>query len=250
MQRWSIIIHDFMVEDLKLSGVELLVYAVLNGFSAEGGQGYFGALGTLAKRCGCEERQCKRVLQKLIEKHLVKKIERPGMTSVFTTVFKPEQQELLEPDKIPDKPEAEPKERKDSYKDYREVYRQVRKQLGFQDEPKLFSAAIGTRLKDLVSNKKVSVDEFRKCLLQMSQDDFIINTLQFEFQKILSYNIINKYVQQVRKSEPVNTEPGNITWKEKICPKCGGSVFSGLGTCINCYPDKWEQETEMLNGGK
>lgn len=247
MNGWSIVIHDYMVEVLKLSGVELLVYAVLNGFSAEGGQGYFGALETLAKRCGCNEKQCRRVIQKLIEKQLVMKIERPGTTSVFTTVFKPEQKEMF-PDLEIQKKETEPKERKDCYKEYREIYKEIRENLGFQDEPKINGSVINARLNEIVKIKNVTPEEFKNILIQLSKDSFIINTLQFEFQKILSYNIFNKYLLQVRQTKPEPQEQNNIEYKS-VCPVCGGKLFTGMGTCMTCHPDAWEKELKILSGG-
>lgn len=252
MNRWSIIIHDYMVEDLKLSGVELLVYAVLNGFSAEGGQGYYGSMETLAGRCGCNEKQCRRVIQNLINKKLVQKIERTGTTAILTTVFSPEQQEMFPEIKVEEI--EEPRERKDCYKEYREIYKEVRDSLGFKDETPLYGSVINIRFHDMIKQNNVTPSEFKFCLLLMTKDDFIINTLQFELQKILSYNIFNKYLQECRKKITVNKEAENKTAEnieyKKECPVCGGKLFTGMGTCMTCHPDAWEKELMMLSGGK
>ena len=48
-----IVILPWMREDLDLKGNELLVYALIHGFSQESQGCFFGSLDYVAKACGC-----------------------------------------------------------------------------------------------------------------------------------------------------------------------------------------------------
>lgn len=245
--RWYIVIQAYMVEDLKLSGVELMVFAAIRGFSAPGGQGYIGSLKTLAKMCSCEERQCKRVLEKLVNKKLIIKEERPGWPSKFTACFEPEQIEMFDEEEIQslESKEIEPKkERADCYKEYRDAYSEIREKEGYPPT-QLFSARINARLKEWVKDKGVTVGEFKAVLQILSKQNFVKNTLQFEFSQILSYNVFNPILLQIR-SQNTRAKTETITYKEAVCPECGGSLLSGFGTCINCHPDIYHEELKLL----
>ncbi len=252
--RWYIVIQAYMVEDLKLSGVELMVFAAIRGFSAPGGQGYVGSLKTLAKMCSCEERQCKRVLEKLVDKKLITKEERPGWPSKFTACFEPEQIEMFseEETQSSESKENEPKkERADCYKEYRDIYLEKYKELGFKDPPQLQSALINTRLKTYIKDKNVTPQEFKECLDLISKNEFAMNSLQFEFQKILSYNIFNNVLARVRNKTAGHGELENVVIESSKCPICGSfdnkTIF---GTCGYCFPDDWKREMALITGGK
>lgn len=245
MTRWFIVIEDFMIEELHLSGDELMIFAFINGFSAPGGQGYIGKLETMGERCGCTLRHCQRVIKSLIEKNLVKRLERPGHTSILTTVFTPEQKELPELELEEAEPEEKPeKERADCYKEYRDAYSEIREKEGYPPT-QLFSARINARLKEWVKDKGVTVGEFKAVLQILSKQNFVKNTLQFEFSQVLSYNVFNPILLQVR-SQNARTKTETITYKEAVCPECGGSLLSGFGTCINCHPDIYHEELKLL----
>lgn len=249
--RWYIVIQDFMIEDLKLSGVELLVYAFIRGFSVEKeAQGYLGSLETLSKRCGCGLTQCKKVINKLIQRKLIVKESRPGYTSIFRVCFEAEQQELIKKEDLEENTEPK-KERADCYKEYRDIYLEKYKELGFKDPPQLQSALINTRLKSYVKDKNVTPEEFKECLDLISQNNFAINSLQFEFQKILSYNIFNNVLARVRNKTAGHGELENIVIESSKCPICGSfdnkTIF---GTCGYCFPDDWKREMALITGGK
>lgn len=245
--RWFIVIQNFMIEDLKLSGVELLVYAFIRGFSVEKEtQGYLGSLETLSKRCGCGLTQCKKVINKLIQRKLIVKESRPGYTSIFRVCFEAEQQELIKKEDIEEaEPEEKPeKERADCYKEYRDAYSEIREKEGYPPT-QLLSARINARLKEWVKDKGVTVGEFKAVLQILSKQNFVKNNLQFEFSQILSYNVFNPILLQVR-SQNARTKTESITYKEAVCPECGGSLLSGFGTCINCHPDIYHEELKLL----
>ena len=47
-----IVIQAFMLNDLKLKGNELIVYAVIHGFTQDGVHWYYGTRNSLAEWCG------------------------------------------------------------------------------------------------------------------------------------------------------------------------------------------------------
>ena len=62
-----------MVNELNLKGAELMVYAIIYGFSQDGKTKYNGSRGYLAKWCNVTEREIGKVLKKLVEKELITK---------------------------------------------------------------------------------------------------------------------------------------------------------------------------------
>lgn len=61
---------------LKLSGNELMVYAIIYGFSQTEWQKFNGSLAYLAERVGCTKRHLSRILQDLCNKNLICKQEK------------------------------------------------------------------------------------------------------------------------------------------------------------------------------
>lgn len=70
-----IVILPWMREDLDLKGNELLVYALIHGFSQEAQGCFFGSLSYVCKACGCTHKTAINVLKDLVEKGLVRKRE-------------------------------------------------------------------------------------------------------------------------------------------------------------------------------
>jgi len=68
-----IVIQGWMVNKLKLSGNELMVYAIIYGFSQDDKSGYEGGGKYLTASCGCSRRTLTVVLDKLLEKKYVTK---------------------------------------------------------------------------------------------------------------------------------------------------------------------------------
>ena len=70
-----IIIYDWMVEDLKLSGNRLIVYGIIYSFS-KNGEWFQGSASYLCKRSGVTERGIRKILKGLREDGLLAKKER------------------------------------------------------------------------------------------------------------------------------------------------------------------------------
>ncbi len=78
-----IIIHDFMMQDLHLAGVELQVYAVIFGYSRLGMGGFWGSLDFLAKRLDVSKRAIFEAIKKLIAKGFIVKGQRHFETNTY-----------------------------------------------------------------------------------------------------------------------------------------------------------------------
>ena len=70
-----IVILPWMREELDLKGNELLVYALIHGFSQEAQGCFFGSLEYISKACGCSRPTAIEALKKLRERGLVYKRE-------------------------------------------------------------------------------------------------------------------------------------------------------------------------------
>ena len=68
-----IVILPWMREDLDLKGNELLVYALIHGFSQEAQGCFFGSLEYVAKACGCTTKTAMNTLKELTERGLLRK---------------------------------------------------------------------------------------------------------------------------------------------------------------------------------
>lgn len=66
----SIIIYSFMIKDLKLKGLELLIYALIYSFSQFGQKCYMTAE-TIADVVGCSRSQVFRVIKVLLAVHFI-----------------------------------------------------------------------------------------------------------------------------------------------------------------------------------
>lgn len=60
-----------MVNELKLKGAELIVYAIICGFSQDGKSKFNGSWKYLASWCNVTEREIAKVLKKLVDKELI-----------------------------------------------------------------------------------------------------------------------------------------------------------------------------------
>lgn len=69
------VILPWMREELDLKGNELLVYALIHGFSQESQGCFFGSLNYICKACGCTTPTAIEVLKKLSERGLLHKRE-------------------------------------------------------------------------------------------------------------------------------------------------------------------------------
>lgn len=70
-----IVIQGWMVNQLRLSGNELIVYAIIYGFSQDGESKFDGSRQYLADSCNCSIRSIQNILNSLVEKQLITKYE-------------------------------------------------------------------------------------------------------------------------------------------------------------------------------
>lgn len=70
-----IVIQSFMVTDLELKGDELLIYAIIYGFSQDGNQHFTGLLRYLADWTGCTFQEVIKALKSLQNKGFIKREE-------------------------------------------------------------------------------------------------------------------------------------------------------------------------------
>lgn len=68
-------ILDFMVDDLELSGNELIAYACIYGFTMNGGW-FEGSASYISRWCGCSKKTVYNVLKKLEERGLIERREK------------------------------------------------------------------------------------------------------------------------------------------------------------------------------
>ena len=73
-----ITIQEFMVRDLKLKGNELLVYAIIYGFSQDNENTYWKGNNYIAEWLGISNRNIVNVIQSLINKNLIEQIKEPN----------------------------------------------------------------------------------------------------------------------------------------------------------------------------
>lgn len=71
-----LLVQGWMITKLKLSGNELLCYALIYGFSQDGNSVFSGTASYIADWLGIEKRSVFNVLQKLVEKGYLEKIEK------------------------------------------------------------------------------------------------------------------------------------------------------------------------------
>lgn len=76
MNEQFIIIYPWMVEELKLTGNRLVIFAIIYGFSRNG-DWFQGSISFLRKRSGMVEKSVRNVLKGLCDDRLVEKRERP-----------------------------------------------------------------------------------------------------------------------------------------------------------------------------
>lgn len=77
-------IQAFMVNDLKLKGNELIVFAVIYGYTQDGQHWYYGTRGHLAEWCGATKGTVSNCLRALQEKGYIRRreIERHGYVEI------------------------------------------------------------------------------------------------------------------------------------------------------------------------
>ena len=70
----TITISGWMVNELKLSGNDLILYAMIYGFSQDGESEYYGSLNYICSAINCSKPTAIKTLNSLIDKGLIFKI--------------------------------------------------------------------------------------------------------------------------------------------------------------------------------
>lgn len=97
-----IVIQSWMVEELKLKGNELIVFAVIHGFSQDGEHWYRGTRAHLAEWCGATKGTVSNALRSLEEKGFIERreIEQYGAVKILyraTKFYDTPYQKLVDP---------------------------------------------------------------------------------------------------------------------------------------------------------
>lgn len=79
-----VVIQAFMLNDLHLKGNELIVYAVIYGYTQDGKHWYYGTRGHLAEWCGATKGTVTNCLNSLLDKGYIvrREVERPGHVEI------------------------------------------------------------------------------------------------------------------------------------------------------------------------
>ena len=78
-----IMISGWMIKELNLKGSELLVYAIIYGFSQDGINKYEGSRQYLADWCNCTKQGIDRALKNLLKKKLITKEEKQKLEKII-----------------------------------------------------------------------------------------------------------------------------------------------------------------------
>ena len=241
---WYINIQAWMVEDLHLSGAELLVFALINGFCQgddEHPEEYncHCAISTIAHRTGLTTRGVQVALRNLENKKLIQSEVRTGKTTLYkiADVFENEAKEVVAPVK---KERKEPKGDTPSSKikqEYLAVVRDgVARGILSTDQVALNSALINTRIKALLE-KGITPERARKTFEEMLLDDFCVKDLGFELSSLCSETIFCRMLRKAIERFNANKPVVNTKVPRRVCPKCGGELNVD-GLCYTCDMDK------------
>lgn len=72
--------------NLGIKGNEIIVYAIIHGFSQDGDSYFHGSIKYLAKWTGLTDRCIIDILKNLVDKGLLEKVEREGTTNLYKTI--------------------------------------------------------------------------------------------------------------------------------------------------------------------
>ena len=242
---WYLTIQGWMVEDLHLSGTELLVFALINGFcqgDEESPEEYncHCSVSTMAQRTGVTVRSIQIALRNLEKKKLIASESRSGKCTLYRVTKDAFEAEPPEPVKK-ERKQIEPKGDTPSSQIKQEYMNVVKKgvELGILPTAQvaLNSGLINKRIKDLL-DKGITPERARRTFEEMLKDDFCVKELGFELASLCSETI---FCRMLRKAiEAYQNETKHIqqqpAWR-KVCPKCGGELNAD-GLCYNCDMDE------------
>lgn len=81
-------VSGWMLNDLGLSGNELIVYAIIYGFTQDGINKFHGSLSYISEFAGCSKRTVQNAIESLEEKKMIAKEFKNGETCKYYTVAK------------------------------------------------------------------------------------------------------------------------------------------------------------------
>lgn len=214
-------IQSFMVTDLGLKGNELLVYALIYGFSQDGKSRFTGSLNYLAYWCGSTKRNVIYVLKKLVEKGYIERYEfdRNGILFAEYKAIIPSAEispgvkkvhqggEKISPNKLDNKLEKE----KDISKDISQKKDEYKQMIDEYTEDKDLKESLYSWLSQRRSEKKFTLDALKRNLMNLKK----LGSNDYERNEIVNQSIMNgwKGFFPTNKAKPTYRPP-----KEDIVP--------------------------------
>lgn len=240
---WFVVIQAWMIEDLRLSGAELLVFALINGFchpeERDNEYDCHCAVDTMARKLGITGRSVQLALRKLEEKKFITREEVAGRPTIYRIPY----DSIFQENTIPIPPKKERKEPKGDTpaskikQEYLAVVRDgVARGILSTDQVALNSALINTRIKALL-DKGITPERARKTFEEMLLDDFCVKDLGFELSSLCSETIFCRMLRKAIERFNANKPVVNTKVPRRVCPKCGGELNVD-GLCYTCDMDK------------
>ena len=91
-------VYDFMVEELRLCGNPLLVYALLHSFSVSGFE-FYGTMEYISQRVGCSLSTAKKTISDLLKSKLITKVYKNDFKTPFYVICEAEGENKNESDR-------------------------------------------------------------------------------------------------------------------------------------------------------
>lgn len=245
-----VVIHGWMVNTLGLSGNELIIYALVYGFSQDGKSCFQGSAGYAGAWCGISRQSASANLKKLVDQKLIEKEQIRGIGDRYRVSRKltPTCQETLHPpvkkldttcqetlhnnisniaDNINNMETPEKKGiTKEIYTEidtvYIDLYREVK-----SGEPTILYPALRKRQKTLLENG-ITKEKIISAIKEAKHDTWIVQN-GFDILMILSDKVFTRLVNNSRYAIP--SKP-SCPKKIVTCPRCGAEVIAGL--CTKC----------------
>lgn len=225
---------------LKLDPSALLVYAFIASYKESG---FWGTAETIAERTGVSVSWVRHIIPKLIDKKLVIKTVKRLETGLRPCLRIENDYKIEELPPIEEVPVVMSEKKKKAAKQteetkwnnaVRESYSEVRKNLFEKGKISvefcsLKSALISSRLKAL-RERGVSKEAIKNTFRVMAQDNFCVNEINFEFEKLLSEKLFFQKYAEVESFKPKEMK------LVPMCSKCG-KPLNPDGLCYNCDLD-------------
>lgn len=270
MEAWSIVILPYMINDMKLSGNELIVYAFVNGFCGANGHGWQGTLDSVAAHTGMAKKTVQRALLALEAQKFIKKCKCTRVIDteygvitnslpLYIAVYGKNEKDTLTVDQADvvnndqgiqpfvegPKPELKPDQKAAGDKKADSPFSKAKNYFldsvnSLYQQGKLAtnitsvnSGRINKRLKELFA-RGVTPAQMNLTFQAMAQDDFCVQQLNFELAPLLSDSMFFKFYKIAAEKYKVEKRQKTISKIQKkcYCGKCGRELFNGVcGYC-------------------